>query len=68
VERQQFVPGLLLVGRKVAETDEFVEDEGQGEGVADRTEKPGLPADGDGEKSGGEKRVKRRAVNIRRGL
>jgi 6-phosphogluconate dehydrogenase len=54
VEREEFTPGLLLVGGEVTEADQFVEDEGEGEGVADWLEEEGFPADGEGEEAGGE--------------
>ena len=54
MEGEKFVPGFLLVGGEVAEGDELVEDEDEGEGVADRGEEDRFPADGDGEESGGE--------------
>ena len=49
------MPRLLLMGGEVAQADEFVEDEDEREGSADRGKQARFPTDRDGEKSGGEK-------------
>ena len=46
------MPGLFLVRGEVSQADEFVQDQQEGEEVADGSEKGRLPADGDGKESG----------------
>ena len=52
VKGQQFVPRFLLVGGEVAQADQLVEDQSQGEGVANGGEKGWLPPNRDGKQSG----------------
>lgn len=52
VKREEFEPGFLLMGGEVAQADQLVEDQSQGEGVANGGEQGWLPPDRDCKQSG----------------